>query len=90
MVRGEDWTGGENLGVIMVEWCVPPCGQMTWDGEREREERGLRIDPGALQLAKIQKMRKTETERQEERERVRKRKQSPVSNPAVGHTACEA
>ena len=50
--RGESWDGGENLGVVILSWYVMPYCQRTWRMSAERKNRGLRIGPAALQLAK--------------------------------------
>lgn len=88
--RGEGWAGGENLGVIIILWYVMPRFQMTRGMNAERKKRRLRINPGALQLAKSRSLGRLRRKgRKRERDKGTKGRSS-VSKAAVGHTRHEA
>lgn len=50
--REEGWAGGGDLGAVVVSRHGTPCCPMTWRRSADRENRGSRIGPGALQLAR--------------------------------------
>lgn len=78
------------MGVIIILWYVMPCFQVTWGMSAERKRRRLRINPGALQLAKSRSLGRLRRKgRKRERDKGAKGRSS-VSKAAVGHTRHES